>query len=88
MTSKTTVVTVTYGDRLPYLQQLIERALSFYRNQRRGGGEQRGAGATRSVDGALAGPGPLIELQRTPARPMATPWASRPRWLGMPITSG
>ncbi len=29
MTSKTTVVTVTYGDRLPYLQQLIERALSF-----------------------------------------------------------
>jgi len=29
MTSKTSVVTVTYGDRLPYLQQLIERALSF-----------------------------------------------------------
>ena len=29
MTSKTTLVTVTYGDRLPYLQQLIERALSF-----------------------------------------------------------
>lgn len=29
MTSKTTVVTVTYGSRLPYLQQLIERALSF-----------------------------------------------------------
>lgn len=29
MTSKTIVVTVTYGDRLPYLQQLIERALSF-----------------------------------------------------------
>lgn len=29
MTSKTTVVTVTYGDRLPYLQQMIERALSF-----------------------------------------------------------
>lgn len=29
MTSKTTVVTVTYGDRLAYLQQLIERALSF-----------------------------------------------------------
>ncbi len=29
MTSKTTVVTVTYGDRLPYLEQLIERALSF-----------------------------------------------------------
>jgi GT2 family glycosyltransferase len=29
MTSKTTVVTVTYGDRLPYLQQLVERALGF-----------------------------------------------------------
>ncbi|WP_312512894.1 glycosyltransferase [Stutzerimonas nitrititolerans] len=29
MTSKTTVVTVTYGDRLSYLQQMIERALSF-----------------------------------------------------------
>jgi GT2 family glycosyltransferase len=29
MTSKTTVVTVTYGNRLSYLQQLIERALSF-----------------------------------------------------------
>ncbi|WP_019340685.1 glycosyltransferase [Stutzerimonas stutzeri] len=29
MTSKTTLVTVTYGDRLPFVQQLIERALSF-----------------------------------------------------------
>lgn len=29
MTPKTTVVTVTYGDRLAYLQQLIERALAF-----------------------------------------------------------
>ena len=29
MTSKTTVVTVTYGDRLPFVQQSIERALSF-----------------------------------------------------------
>jgi len=29
MTLKTTVVTVTYGDRLAYLQQLIERALAF-----------------------------------------------------------
>ncbi len=29
MTQTTTVVTVTYGDRLPYLQQLVERALSF-----------------------------------------------------------
>ncbi len=29
MTSKTTVVTVTYGDRLPFLQQLIASALSF-----------------------------------------------------------
>ena len=29
MTLKTSVVTVTYGNRLPYLQQLIERALSF-----------------------------------------------------------
>lgn len=29
MTPKTTVVTVTYGDRLAYLQQLVERALAF-----------------------------------------------------------
>lgn len=29
MTSKTTLVTVTYGDRLTYLRQLIERALAF-----------------------------------------------------------
>ncbi|MCQ4314709.1 glycosyltransferase [Stutzerimonas zhaodongensis] len=29
MSTKTTVVTVTYGDRLPYLQHLVERALSF-----------------------------------------------------------
>lgn len=29
MNSKTTVVTVTYGNRLPYLQQLIDRALSY-----------------------------------------------------------
>ncbi|WP_413043933.1 glycosyltransferase [Pseudomonas sp. YJ42] len=29
MTPKTSVVTVTYGDRLAYLQQLIERALAF-----------------------------------------------------------
>src|SRR5690606_15287884 len=29
MTSKTTVVTVTYGDGLYYLQQMIERAQSF-----------------------------------------------------------
>lgn len=29
MSPKTTVVTVTYGNRLAYLQQLIERALSF-----------------------------------------------------------
>ena len=29
MNTKTTVVTVTYGDRLAYLQQMIERALSF-----------------------------------------------------------
>lgn len=29
MPTKTTVVTVTYGDRLNYLQQLIERALAF-----------------------------------------------------------
>ncbi|WP_217474548.1 glycosyltransferase [Stutzerimonas stutzeri] len=29
MTPKTSVVTVTYGDRLPYLAQLVERALAF-----------------------------------------------------------
>ncbi|GAB6387081.1 glycosyltransferase [Stutzerimonas marianensis] len=29
MTARTTVVTVTYGDRLGYLQELVERALAF-----------------------------------------------------------
>jgi len=29
MNTKTTVVTVTYGDRLPFLEQMIERALGF-----------------------------------------------------------
>ena len=55
---QTTIVTVTYGDRLIYLRRLIRTGLCLRADHPRGGGQQRLPRTARTAHQPLARPGP------------------------------